>query len=72
MDKKEIFKIIKENSYMKYCICNLIENIKDTREYRDLKKYLEQIVVPEKDTHSKMKYEKIDELFERIRKEIKL
>lgn len=69
MDKKEIFKIIKENSYMKYCICNLIENIKDTREYRDLKKYLEQIVVPEKDIHSKIKYEKNRRTFERIKNE---
>lgn len=46
MGKKEIFEIIKENSYMKYCICTLIENIKDTREYRDLKEYLENIIIP--------------------------
>ena len=40
MDKKGIFKIIKENSYMKYCICELIENIKDNREYKNLKSML--------------------------------
>ena len=46
MDKKEIFKIIKENSYMKYCICELIENIKDSREYTNLKSCLENILIP--------------------------
>ena len=51
MNKKEIFKIIKENSYMKYCICHLIENIKDNRELRDLKKYLEQIIAPDSKPH---------------------
>ena len=46
MNKKEIFKIIKENSYMKYCICELIENISDNIELNNLKRYLENILIP--------------------------
>ena len=36
--------LIKENSKLKYGIISLIENIKDIREYRDLKKYLIELV----------------------------
>ena len=67
MNKKEIFKIIKENSYMKYCICHLIENIKDNRELRDLKKYLEQIIAPDSKPHGIEQYHKIDELVDKLK-----
>ena len=36
--------LIKENSKLKYGIISLIENIKDIKEYRDLKKYLIELV----------------------------
>lgn len=67
MDKKEIFKIIQENSYMKYCICELIDNIKDSREYKDLKRYLENILIP---TINKPEHdEKWEKLKNKYRKE---
>ena len=65
MDKKEIFKLIEENSYMKYCICKLLENIKENREFKDLKKYLEQILVPDNKSGSVEQYRKIDEFLNR-------
>lgn len=65
MDKKEIFKIIQENSYMKYCICELIENIKDSRECKDLKIYLENIILPNKMGFNKS----IDEIYEILKKQ---
>lgn len=66
MDKKEIFKIIKENSYMKYFICELIENIKDGKEYTNLKRYLENILIP---TINKPEHdEKWEKLKEQMRK----
>ena len=67
MDKKEIFDIIKENSYMKYCICQLIENIKDNRELRELKKYLEQIIIPDDKPHSIEQYHKIDDFIDKLK-----
>lgn len=66
MTKREILKIIKENSYMKYCICQLIENIKDIREYRNLKMYLEQIIIRDNESNNKNK-KNIDELYKRLK-----
>ena len=43
MDKLEL---IKENSYLKYAIISLIEQIPNGREYKELKKYLKEIVSP--------------------------
>ncbi len=36
--------LIKENSELKYGIIQLIENIKDIREYQELKRYLIELV----------------------------
>ena len=36
--------LVKENAKLKYGIISLIENIKDIREYRELKKYLIELV----------------------------
>lgn len=56
MTKKEQLELIKENSYMKYCICELIENIDDKRENRELKKYLEEILHIEKEQNFLERY----------------
>lgn len=45
--KEEYLKIIKENSYLKYCIICLLENIPNYKEYKDLKQYLTDIIIPE-------------------------
>ena len=67
MNKEEIFNIIKENSYMKYCICQLIENIPNCREYKNLKTYLEQIIVPDYEQSSKEQYDNIDKFINKLK-----
>lgn len=56
MSKKEQLELIKENSYMKCCICELIKNIPDKREYRELKIYLEEILHIEKEQNFLERY----------------
>ena len=60
MTKKEQLELIKENSYMKYCICELVKNISDKREYRELKRYLEEILhIEKKQNFAEKYYEKL-------------
>ena len=56
MTKKEQLELIKENSRLKYCICELVKNIPDKREYRQLKRYLEEILHIEKEQNFAEKY----------------
>lgn len=58
--KEEYLKIIKENSYLKYCIICLLERIQNCREYKDLKQYLTDIIIPEN------KKDYTDDIFKRF------
>ena len=47
MNKDKMLEIIKENSFMKYNICKLIDQLKTQKyikEYRDIIDYLEQVL----------------------------
>lgn len=55
MNKLEL---IKENAKLKYGIIELIEGIKNIKEYREIKKYLIEIV-DGKEEKEKIDYEKI-------------
>lgn len=45
--KEEYLKIIKENSYLKYCIICILESIQNCGEYKYLKQCLTDIIIPE-------------------------
>lgn len=46
---KNELKLLKENSRLKLCIVLLIEEMSGIKEYRDVKKYLEDILIDSKE-----------------------
>lgn len=62
MSKKEL-KLMKENSFMKYNIISLIEELSKFREYKDIKDYLIQVIDNKDEEKTKDKFEYLRELF---------
>lgn len=62
MSKKEL-NLLKENSFMKYNIISLIEELSKFREYKDIKDYLIQVIDNKDEEQAKDKFEYLRELF---------
>lgn len=57
---KNELKLLKENSRLKLCIILLIEEMSGIKEYRDVKKYLEDILIDNKEKNRELFLERWD------------